>query len=163
MIDEQRAPLSPKGKKPVTSISREKTGATIRKSVGRPSSYTQETANAICEAIVLGDSLRTISSREGMPVISTIFKWIGEHPKFSNQYAIAKEAQADTLADDMEDIARDNKIEVKRARLIIDTRKWTASKLKPKKYGDKIDVTTDGDKIGQVVFTNVIPRPDRKS
>ena len=41
---------------------------------------------------------------------------------------------------------------VQRSRIRIDTRKWIASKLKPKKYGDKVDVTTDGEKINTPVI-----------
>lgn len=112
--------------------------------VGRPTTYTQELATNICERIVLGESLRSICREESMPAISSVMKWIHEHSEFSEQYKIAKENQADTLTDDMEDIARDPTIDTQRARLIIDTRKWTASKLKPKKYGDKLDMTSDG-------------------
>ncbi len=110
---------------------------------GRPTTYNQKLAATICEQIVLGNSLRTICAQEGMPHISTIFEWKAKHKEFSEQYAMAKEEQADTLADDMEDIARDTTIDVARARLIIDTRKWSASKLKPKKYGDKLELSGD--------------------
>lgn len=124
---------------------------------GRPTTYTQELANKICEEIVLGNSLRSICKPDDMPAISSIFKWFKEHPEFSEQYARAKEEQADTLTDDMEDIARDTQFDVQRARLIIDTRKWAASKLKPKKYGDKLEV--DNHHTGNVTFVNDVPRP----
>jgi len=112
--------------------------------MGRPTAYSKKVADKICEEIVIGRSLRSICQDEDMPSISSVIKWLGEKEDFSAQYARAKEEQADTLTDDMEDIARDNNIDVARARLIIDTRKWAASKLKPKKYGDKIDMTTNG-------------------
>lgn len=115
--------------------------------MGRPSVYSQELADKICEQIVLGRSLRSICNDDDMPSIASVIKWLREKDDFSTQYARAKEEQADTLADDMEDIARDKDIDVQRARLIIDTRKWSASKLKPKKYGDKIDMTSDGKRI----------------
>lgn len=111
---------------------------------GRPSVYSQAVADRICEEIVIGRSLRSICQDKDMPSIASVIKWLREKDDFSSQYARAKEEQADTITDDMEDIARDNTIDVARARLIIDTRKWAASKLKPKKYGDKLDMTTNG-------------------
>lgn len=119
---------------------------------GRPTDYAEGIANTICERIANGESLRTITSEAGMPHRSTVHKWLFERKEFSDQYARAREAQADTYADEMEDIARDPKIDVQRARLIIDTRKWNASKLKPKKYGDKLDMTSDGEKLEGLVI-----------
>ncbi|CAB4121084.1 hypothetical protein UFOVP154_22 [uncultured Caudovirales phage] len=97
--------------------------------------------------------------------MSTIFKWLNAFPEFAEQYARAREAQADTLADELTDIAddgsndwmerkdaegviigwRENGEAVQRSRLRVDTRKWIASKLKPKKYGDKTETTLVGD------------------
>lgn len=78
-----------------------------------------------------------------MPDRSNVHKWLVEHEWFQDQYAKAKESQADTLADELIYIA-DTAKDVNLARLRIDTRKWVASKLKPKKYGDKLDMTTNG-------------------
>ena len=135
---------------------------------GRPTTYTEETAAKICEGLSEGKSLRTVCREEGMPALSTIFLWLKAHPKFSEQYAIAKDECADALVEDMLDIA-DNQVEtplvvegivvtdkngetvmvrdnvaVNHAKLRVDTRKLAASKLKPKKYGDRqiVDQTT---------------------
>jgi len=43
---------------------------------------------------------------------------------------------------------------VTRSRLRIDSRKWIASKLKPKKYGDKIESTHVGDRQRPIVVSN---------
>ena len=91
------------------------------------------------------------------PTYSTIMKWLSEDKELSDKYARAKEAQADFMADEMLDIADDgrndwmtrtgrdgedyeviNKEVIQRSKVRIDTRKWLASKLKPKKYGDKV-------------------------
>jgi hypothetical protein len=59
----------------------------------------------------------------------------------------AKEEAADALAEDIIEIAdeaRQMRIDPNSARVAIDAYKWTASKLKPKKYGDKVDLTTNG-------------------
>lgn len=127
---------------------------------GRPTTYTEELTDIICERLAAGESMRSVSRDKGMPAMSTLFKWLREHPKFSEQYAKAKEESADALVEDMLDIADNvsnpvlvdgvplevngemvtavDSASVAHARLRVDTRKWAASKLKPKKYGDKI-------------------------
>jgi hypothetical protein len=127
--------------------------------VGRPSDYTPELADAICARLADGESLRTVCLTEGMPDKSTVFRWLRTHESFRDQYARAKEESADALTDEMLDIADDgtndwmevhgkegeaigwkeNGEAISRSRLRVDTRKWIASKLKPKKYGDKIE------------------------
>ena len=52
-----------------------------------------------------------------------------------DKYARAKQDQADFMADEMTRIA-DTADDANKARLQVDTRKWVASKLKPKSYGD---------------------------
>lgn len=126
---------------------------------GRPSSFTQETADTICERIANGESLRNICDDDAMPAQSTVFKWLNDIQAFSEQYARAREAQADALFDDILGIADDGRNDwmerrgeedtgwqvngenIRRSALRIDARKWMAGKLKPKKYGDKLDVT----------------------
>lgn len=122
---------------------------------GRPSDYSAALADIICDRIADGESLRKICNNEEMPNKATVFRWLASHQEFSDQYAKARESQADTLFDevlaiaDQYDSAQD-KIEVdhiNRARLRIDARKWMAGKLRPKKYGDKLELehgVTDG-------------------
>lgn len=125
--------------------------------MARPSKYTQKLADAICEQLADGNSLRTICSTQKMPNRSTVFRWLAENAIFRDQYAHAREEQADTLADEIIDIAdkavlgervkkdsRGKVIErqtgdmVERSKLRIDARKWYAGKLKPKKYGERV-------------------------
>lgn len=141
---------------------------------GRPSIYSLELADKICERLAAGESMRSISRDESMPAMSTLFKWIRENEAFSQQYAKAKEESADAWVEDMLDIA-DNQVgnpvlvddkpllnqdgkavmfvdgpAVNHARLRVDTRKWAASKLKPKKYGEKVTqehVGKDGEEL----------------
>lgn len=110
---------------------------------GRPSDYTDELAQEICERIAQGESLKHITDGEDMPSRVTVHSWLldGKHKGFLNNYEAAREMQADVYADEMDDIAHNEKIDTQRARLIIDTRKWTSSKLKPKKYGDRLDLS----------------------
>lgn len=125
--------------------------------MARPSIYSQELADTICGRIVEGESLRSICRDEKMPALSSVFKWLAEKPTFSDQYAKAKEEQAEALADEIIAISDEKEYEnieidgavlgvkfdstaVARNRLRVDARKWVAAKLKPKKYGDKLDL-----------------------
>lgn len=89
-----------------------------------------------------------------MPDKQTVFRWFGKYPNFRDQYAIAKEECAEAYADELTDITDANperddtgKIDsawVAQQRLRVDTRKWIASKLKPKKYGERIHTEVSG-------------------
>lgn len=121
-----------------------------KRPIGRPSVFSQELVDKICELIANGMSLRAVCSQEGMPSAFTVCKWLSENEEFSKQYARAREEQADSFADEIIDIADSvapEAGEVAKAKLQIDARKWKASKMAPKKYGDKqeIDVkSSDG-------------------
>jgi hypothetical protein len=119
---------------------------------GRPTKYTQELADTICRRIMEGESLRSIVSDDGMPNRSSVHLWLSQNKEFSDQYVRAKDNQADTLADDLLFIA-DNAEDINKARLQVDTRKWVASKLKPKKYGDKLDL--DANLSGNITIQTV--------
>jgi hypothetical protein len=122
--------------------------------LGRPSLYTEELADRICEIVATNpQGLPTLCKKfEGLPTAETIRVWRWEKPLFSAKYAEAKRFQAEILAESIEDITDDlstnsyqdengiTRIDsgiVAVARLIVDSRKWTASKLAPKIYGDK--------------------------
>ncbi|MBU6232504.1 hypothetical protein KGP36_07780 [Patescibacteria group bacterium] len=130
--------------------------------VGRPSLYSDELALRICQRLIEGESLRSITSDEDMPCQFTVFKWLNEKEDFSKQYARAREAQADTIADEILHIADNTEVGVKvttkpdgtreiveadmteHRRLRIDSRKWYAGKLAPKKYGNKMELEHSG-------------------
>jgi hypothetical protein len=105
--------------------------------MGRPSEFTPEIANEICERLAEGESLRTICDEDAMPSRSTVRLWRKGNEAFSAQYAHARECQAETYAEKIVDdalVATDAAL----GRLRMDALKWAASKLAPKKYGDKI-------------------------
>lgn len=140
--------------------------------VGRPSSFTPEMADTICSRLADGESLRTICRDEQMPGTSTVFRWLREFADFREQYALAREAQADALFDESLDIADDgsndwlpahnaedgeeagwrvNGEHIQRSKLRIDTRKWMAGKLQPKKYGEKTQMQVTGADGGAIM------------
>lgn len=106
--------------------------------------FTDDLAEEICERLIEGESLRSICRDDHMPSAATVCRWQVERSEFAEQYARARAAQADTLADELLDIADDDAEDVNRSRLRVDARKWIASKLKPKSYGDKMDVNHGG-------------------
>ncbi len=128
---------------------------TLKKS-GRPTIFTQELGDEICFQLAQGISLRTVCKAENMPHISSIFNWFRTQPGFVEQYARAKEESADALAEEIMDIsdealpesksgdAKRAGAKVQAMRLRVDTRKWIMSKMKPKKYGDKLDLSNNG-------------------
>ena len=126
---------------------------------GRPSGYSEDLADTICQEIMAGKSLRLICAMEGMPAASTVYAWLGQYPVFQDMYARAREVQADVLADEILEIA-DSDLDPNRARVMIDARKWLAGKLRPKKYGDRVELDhkVDGTQPMQVTV-NVVPAP----
>jgi hypothetical protein len=131
--------------------------------VGAPSTYDPHIANMICIMISEGKSLRQILAQDTtglLPAQSTVYEWLLRHKDFAENYTRAREEQADTLADEIIQIA-DEQPEIvvvtdkKTGAVIehkldgaflqwqknrIEARKWTAMKLKPKKYGDRVAV-----------------------
>lgn len=133
--------------------------------MSRPSDYTTELAEVICDRIAEGESLRSICKGDDMPDKTTVLRWLRRHEEFRTQYAQAREDQAELLLDEILEIADDatndfmtitkgdasyeveNKEWTSRSKLRVDARKWAMSKLAPKKYGDKLDVTSGGEKV----------------
>lgn len=110
---------------------------------GRPSSYNADTVSALCERIAAGESVKSICRDKAMPSEYTVYKWLNDFPEFAKQYAHARERQADFYADDIIRIA-DECEDPQKARVQIDARKWKASKMAPKKYGDRQEVELSG-------------------
>jgi len=118
--------------------------------MGRPTDFTQEIAAAICQRVANGESLRAICLSEEMPGRSTVHEWLAKDSAFADQYAHARDAQADVYADEIVAIADEEAEDSQRQRLRVDARKWVASKLKPKKYGDKVTQEVSGPEGGPV-------------
>lgn len=99
------------------------------------------------------EGLHHICKRHGISHVS-FYAWINQNEEWLNKYTRARDIQADYLADQIIEIADDsahdtihtengemeNKEWVNRSKLRVEARKWIASKLKPKKYGEKIDL-----------------------
>ena len=111
---------------------------------GRPSSFSSDKVEAICERLMVGESLRAICRDKDMPGISTVMAWLNKSPEFQEQYVRAREIQAEYLVDEIIEIAdKAGEEKVNSARLRIDARKWAASKMAPKKYADRQIIAGD--------------------
>lgn len=139
--------------------------------MGRPSIYTPELANEICERMSLGESLLKICRDVNMPDASTVYRWADKDEEFCKQYTRARKDLVDVYAQEVIDIAdepptlvfRDVTADGKENTVIsvdhaavayqrhrTDSRKWYASKIAPKLYGDRI--THQGDKDNPIEF-----------
>jgi hypothetical protein len=121
----------------------------------RPTKYSQEKVDAILLRVSGHESLRAICADLGVPV-STFLGWVADNPDLAEQYARAKRAQAELLALEIVQIADEAEVQasyqgeevtldlsanaIARNRLRVDARKWVASKLLPKVYGDKLAI-----------------------
>lgn len=119
----------------------------------------------VLEYIEEGKSLRSILLSNDMPSSRTFYSWLDADKEKVKRYARATEIRAEAIFEDMLEIADDgtndfmtitkgdleynveDKEVTNRSRLRLDTRKWMLSKMQPKKYGDKLDVTSDGDAL----------------
>ena len=158
------------------ATNREKTpGKDKKPKIGRPGLFTPELSVMICERIATSSLSMVNICKELNMSVGTVIMWLTETHRnyiesFAKDYARAKEMQADWLADEIIQIADDgtndtytdsegrertNFDNIQRSRLRVDARKWVASKLKPKKWGDKLDVTSDGEKIAPIVWKEI--------
>ena len=125
---------------------------------GRPkgsgSKYTVELGEQICHRLAHGESLLGICKDEGMPSEGTVRGWCVDHADFASKYARARQEQADHYAEQiieiadekLSDLAKEERSDAwQQQRLRIDARKWYASKVAPKRYGDRLDVEHGGD------------------
>jgi hypothetical protein len=104
---------------------------------GRKPIYSDEIAARICVMLSDGRTITSICSDSDMPSLDTVYSWLQRFPSFSEAYARAREAQQDTFAGQIIDIA-DTDDDPQRARNRIDARKWHAAKTAPRKYGDRV-------------------------
>ncbi|MBM7406915.1 MULTISPECIES: hypothetical protein [Sphingomonas] len=112
---------------------------TRARAVQRPGAQPQaDTQRLICERLIEGESLRAICRDASMPSKSTVARWLAADEAFQELYARARELQAEALADEILEIAdkAHDRDSAAAARVKVDVRKWLASKLAPKKYGD---------------------------
>ena len=134
--------------------------------------YRKDIADEICAELSDGVSLRTVlKNRNNSPSAKTWFRWMRENDELRKSYQLAKEEAADAMAEDILVISDDstndwmdreygkgNVVRVtdpealQRSKLRVDTRKFLMAKMKPKRYGDKLDITSDNKQLPTPIF-----------
>lgn len=122
------------------------------------SGYSTEMALRICTELATGRSLASVCREPWAPPLRSMWEWMLRHPEFRAIYERAKMEAADALFEEILDIADDgtndwvksadpenpgykfNGEHFQRSRLRVDTRKWMVAKMKPKKYGDRLEL-----------------------
>lgn len=144
--------------------------------MGRPTVYTPELAQEICEKLAEGMTLREVCRAESMPQESTVRNWaLKDREGFFTQYDEARQIGYHAMADELLEIAdsgindwmerngeddagwQANGEHLQRSRLRVDTRKWMLSKTLPKIYGEKVTTQLVGANDGPVQFEDVSP------
>ena len=131
-------------------------GLTPKPPHGSAFQWAPEIEAELFKLIADGESLRAICEDDWLPSRETVRKRLMDDDAFAGQYARAREAQADTLVDQIIEIAdntrgdwiegegeggpRLNAEHIQRSRVRIDARKWMAGKLRPKVYGEKLAI-----------------------
>src|SRR5262249_47890885 len=113
--------------------------------IGRPTKYSIEWAERFCGLIAEGRSVAEICASPDMPSQQSVYTWLRNDEDFLERYARAREAQADKFFKEcieIADAATQENCNV--ARLRVDTRKWAAARLAPKKYGDHMSHDVKG-------------------
>jgi hypothetical protein len=119
---------------------------------GRPSSYTDAIAEAICEMLAEGMPMRAICRREGMPSQAAVYRWLENNEAFRERYVRAREVQAHVIAEQA--LAEAERAEdAQLGRLAFDARRWFAGKVLPKVYGDRHQHENSGPGGGPIKLT----------
>lgn len=113
----------------------------------------------LCGYIATGGHLAGFCRERGL-LYTSMSDWIYGNPERAVMYARAREERAEVLADEIISISDESTVEAKyegeevklvldatavaRNRLRVDSRKWAASKLKPRVYGDRVTTELTG-------------------
>lgn len=116
--------------------------------------YDEATKNAMVDSLLVqieaGKSMREVCRMDGMPDHTTVIRWMRDDASLATRYARARMAQADVLFDRMEAVEEAvsaGTMDSHAARVVLDSMRWRASKLAPKVYGDRLDVSVSDARI----------------
>lgn len=134
---------------------------------GRPTTYNKTIGEKLCRRLEKGESLRAICADDGMPSTSVFYQWYKRNPEFAERYADARALQAILMDDDLQAIADDHSRDYKtvvrdgqevevvdsehiqRSKLRVDTMKFRMTKMAPRMFGEKLELS------GQVEVTGL--------
>jgi hypothetical protein len=128
-----------------------------------------EIVEAVADRMRHGESVRGIfrSPGENYPTEITFWRWIAADPELLKVYEEAAVKRAERYAEDINALQDEEpprittqfgtRVDpgwVQWQKNRIDTRKWTASKLLPKKYGDRTILSGDNDSPVAITIEN---------
>ncbi len=135
-----------------------------------PEPVPQDTADEIIEWISAGKTLREFCRQEGKPHWNTVYDWLEKDEDFAGRFARARELGEDAIAQECIEIADDasndwmersdkdggtgwalNGEHIQRSKVRIETRLKLLAKFNPKRWGDRVDVTSDGKAVGLAI------------
>jgi hypothetical protein len=124
--------------------------------------YSEEIAESVLEQVAAGMSLRSVCARSGMPDRSTVSRWEDAYPDFAARCARAKERRAEVLAERILDEAEriQSAEDAQVAKVRISALQWVASKLDPRRYGERSQVEHSGRVEGANIILAVQQIPE---
>ena len=124
---------------------------TMKRLTGRPTKFTNEFADTICERMIEGENLVQICKDTAMPTRTTLYRWLDSNPEFEARCARAREGLADDLVVEIETMADQTTEEnVQSQKVKIATAQWRAMKMAPRIYGDRTRTEVTGADGGAV-------------
>ncbi len=131
--------------------------------MGRPSLFTAELADEICERLSGGEPLAKICRDPHMPGLRTVYDWAERDSDLSARIARARDAGEDVIAADCMDIADDGRNDwmlrsgkedagwvangehIQRSKLRVETRLKLLAKWNPKRWSERTVLAGDPD------------------
>lgn len=124
--------------------------------VGRPSEYNFTMCQEICAKVAEGRNVKKVlSEKEEYPNFTTWCDWKRNNEELANLYTRSMQDKSESMDEAIDDVmilVRNGEIEAPAARVLIDTLKWKASKYYPKMFGDKVDLTSNGEKLAPIIW-----------
>ena len=118
---------------------------------GRPSKASDALKAEICRRLIDGEPMADICRDDHMPSPNTVTAWMTEDTEFSAVIMHARELGGDRIAANARRTARGDEGyttgDVQRDKLVVETDLKLLAKWHPKRYGDRIDVTSGGEKL----------------
>lgn len=132
--------------------------------MSRPTSYTPALADEICERLAAGETLRDICRDEHIPSFRSVYRWRESNAEFSARFALAREIGGDVIAEQALAIADTPQVGERdetthegfktvredmlgHRKLQVETRLKLLAVWFPRKYGQRIDMTTGGESL----------------
>lgn len=110
---------------------------------------TLEIMELICNRIAGGEPLYKVCKDDGMPDRITFFKKCQSDSDYAKIYRQALELRGEMHADELTEMAdaalNSTSENIQARKLQVNTRQWIISRLLPKKYGDRMTLSGDGE------------------